>query len=1060
MSPRHHHTARSFVCGVLCAWAAVTAPSAALGQTSGTWISTSGGSWGTQANWASSIIADGTGATANFSTLDITGVQTITLDSPRTSGTLLFGDTTGTNGGWTLTSGTLRLATVSGTPTIDVANLGSQVVTISSVITGTQGLNKTGAGTLTLSASNSYSGVTTLNSGIVRVTHGSALGSGAVSSNGTGRIDLANSITVSNNFTSGGSSNPVMWSVSGSNTWAGNIAINNTRVGAAANTVLVLGGTISGVNWINRSDDTGVVVVTGTANTYTGATQAASGVLSVNSIGNWGAGPTALGAQTTLANGQIQIGIQTVRGALLYTGTGETTNRQINLIGTTGGAVIDQSGSGLLKFSADFVAGGAGSKTLTLQGSTAGVGEIAGSIIDNSATNKTSVTKAGTGTWILSGSNTYTGTTTLAGGVIALGNANALPSSGTVTFTGGSLQYSSSNTADIAARIVSSTSAIAIDTNGQNVTWAGNLASTNTGGLTKRGAGSLTLSGSSTLTGPITIAGGSLVLTNVNALNPSGAFAYTIDSGTLVSAANATGSLAGFGFGSVSIGPGGATIRSDLRADNFTVISGTSPTASLTYGTSSGTVSGVIMVIGGTNTYAGGTKIESGIDMVVDNNSAFGTGTLDLAGARIRSRSGPPRTLANAVTISANTQFFGLANEPNLTFTGATLLSGGSRTLQVDSVITSGTSAGQPGVIFSSAIGDGGNGYGITKTGAGVLALGGANTYTGATTVNAGTLQLRHQAALQFSTLSLSGTGGVVFDSVVAGNAFTFGGLSSSNSAATLALRNSAAAAIGLTIGGNNASTIYAGTLTGLGSLVKTGTGKVTLSGNNSYAGTTTVSNGVLAVNGNQSSALGAFSVAAGATLMGSGTIGGATTVQGLHSPGNSPGIQTFVGDLTYSGGSSSVLWELTANTISNSPLAFDQIIVGGNLDFASLTTLSLAFNSAGSTVSWSDAFWDTARTWTIYSVTGTTTNFGNLTLAGSPGSWLDAQSTPQSLASARPDASFSIVQDGNNVNLVYAIVPEPAAVALAGIGIVVAIGAAARKRRLASIVARAQIRS
>jgi autotransporter-associated beta strand protein len=283
------------------------------------------------------------------------------------------------------------------------------------------------------------------------------------------------------------------------------------------------------------------------------------------------------------------------------------------------------------------------------------------------------------------------------------------------------------------------------------------------------------------------------------------------------------------------------------------------------------------------------------------------------------------------------------------------------------------------------------------------------------------------------------------------------GGLSSANSAATLALQNSAAAAIGLTIGANNASTTYAGTLTGLGSLVKTGTGTVTLSGNNSYAGTTTVSNGILAVNGNQSSALGAFSVAAGATLMGSGTIGGATTIQGLHSPGNSPGIQTFAGDLTYSGGSSAVLWELAANTISNSPLAFDQIVVGGNLDFAGLTTLSLSFNSAGSTVNWSDTFWDTGRTWAIYSVTGTTTNFGNLTLVGTSGSWLDTQSTPQSLASVRPDASFSVVQNGNNVNIVYAIVPEPAAVALAGVGIVVAISAAARKRSLASKIAPAR---
>ena len=203
---------------------------------------------------------------------------------------------------------------------------------------------------------------------------------------------------------------------------------------------------------------------------------------------------------------------------------------------------------------------------------------------------------------------------------------------------------------------------------------------------------------------------------------------------------------------------------------------------------------------------------------------------------------------------------------------------------------------------------------------------------------------------------------------------------------------------------------------------------------------------GTLIVNGDQSAATGAVSVAAVATLMGSGTIGGATTISGLHSPGTSPGVQTFSSDLTYTGGSSTVLWELAANTVSNSPVSFDQIVVGGDLDFTAATTLSLAFNSAGSTVNWSDSFWDVDRTWTLYSVTGTTTNFGNLVLTGSPGSWLDTQSTPQSLSTARPSASFAIVQDGSNVNVVYAVVPEPAAMVLAAIGIAAA--AWARRHR------------
>ena len=157
----------------------------------------------------------------------------------------------------------------------------------------------------------------------------------------------------------------------------------------------------------------GTVALSG-ANTYTGATAIQDGILSVNSIKSVSVGASALGATTTVANGTITLGATTTTGTLVYTGSGDTTDRVINLAGTTGGGTIDQSGTGLLKFTSNLTATGGGSKTLTLQGSTAGTGEIAGAIVDNSGTNKTSLSKSGTGTWNLSGNNTYTGTTTVA----------------------------------------------------------------------------------------------------------------------------------------------------------------------------------------------------------------------------------------------------------------------------------------------------------------------------------------------------------------------------------------------------------------------------------------------------------------------------------------------------------------------------------------------------------------------------------------------------------------------------------------------------------------------
>ncbi len=74
----------------------------------------------------------------------------------------------------------------------------------------------------------------------------------------------------------------------------------------------------------------------------------------------------------------------------------------------------------------------------------------------------------------------------------------------------------------------------------------------------------------------------------------------------------------------------------------------------------------------------------------------------------------------------------------------------------------------------------------------------------------------------------------------------------------------------------------------------------LSLSGNNTYSGATTVSAGKLVINGNQSAATGVVTVAAGAALGGSGTVGGATTIAGSHTPGNSPGVQTFASDLAH----------------------------------------------------------------------------------------------------------------------------------------------------------------
>ena len=83
-----------------------------------------------------------------------------------------------------------------------------------------------------------------------------------------------------------------------------------------------------------------------------------------------------------------------------------------------------------------------------------------------------------------------------------------------ITFGGGTLQFTAGNTPDCSGSIANSTSAIAIDTNSQSVTFAGNLSGSNSGGLTKIAAGALTLSATgANYTGPTVVSGGTLAVT-------------------------------------------------------------------------------------------------------------------------------------------------------------------------------------------------------------------------------------------------------------------------------------------------------------------------------------------------------------------------------------------------------------------------------------------------------------------------------------------------------------------------------------------------------------------
>ena len=163
-----------------------------------------------------------------------------------------------------------------------------------------------------------------------------------------------------------------------------------------------------------------------TNNTYAGQTWIRAGTLAVNSIKSVNGGASGLGAPTTAASGTIRIGSNTTSAVLSYFGTGDTSDRVIDLAATTGGATLDHAGTGLLKFTSDLTASVAGNKQLSLTGASNNVGEISGAIVDNSASSTNSVYKDGFGVWTLSGNSTFKGGVTVNAGILKITKSGSL----------------------------------------------------------------------------------------------------------------------------------------------------------------------------------------------------------------------------------------------------------------------------------------------------------------------------------------------------------------------------------------------------------------------------------------------------------------------------------------------------------------------------------------------------------------------------------------------------------------------------------------------------------
>jgi fibronectin-binding autotransporter adhesin len=436
-----------------------------------------------------------------------------------------------------------------------------------------------------------------------------------------------------------------------------------------------------------------------------------------------------------------------------------------------------------------------------------------------------------------------------------------------------------------------------------------------------------------------------------------------------------------------------------------------------------------ILILSAANTNTGATDIQAG-KLYLSSAGRLGSGDVTIdSGANLDFAAGnstTPNVVAN--NISGDGEIFQSVANTDTRFTGDVTNTGGltinNGTLRIGNGGTTGSYTGNATVASGAALAfarsnaytHGGtiSGLGnVSKTNDGVATLTGDNSYSGETALFAGVLVADHINAL--------GTGDIIFNAAGGGGTLRYTANSSATDWATRIVTSNAA--IRLDTSGNDVNLAGAIDSTNTAGLTKLGAGVLTLGGANEYTGTTTVSAGTLLINGSTASGS-TVTVGASGTLSGSGTVGGDTTISGTHSPGTSPGLQTFESGLTYNTGSTFV-WELTGNTDAGRGTDFDGVDVGGTLTIQTGVNTELVFNGTGSSVDWNDSFWDTDQSWLVFD------NAGVPSIAGLPTISLSEDSGSNSLGDIRAQASFSWDVQGNDVLLNYNVIPEPSTWAL-----------------------------
>lgn len=613
-SPRRRRFAVTAGATILTALTTLLGSVASAG-TLATWSTTAAtGTWNSSGNWVGSVAPTTTGTWSlvfggTAQPLTTNNVGTVTVDSIAFTNDNTTGKTavfTISGSSIVLSSGTITTTqaaspfsnidgdtiasamTLSGITTVTTGS--SHSLSLTGIMSGTGGLTLGGGGggstIVYFGGANTYSGGTTVTGGLVQTGartptattfNNSAFGSGGVTISGSGGLLVRNSSTVTNNIT-----------VSGTGMTGNAIALSSGTTGQTATVsgnVTLAGNASFGAASSASGDTTSKLVLSGTVDlgSYTAtfrpslATGAAVG-LSIDVTGSVvGTGSVLLNAPTSTARLLLSGSNSYTGGTTINSGTLIVNNA--SALGNTAPLTVNTNGLDLNGYTAT-VGTLSGSSTGVVRSAIAGNARLvtngatdstyAGSILDGSGT--VGLTKLGAGTLSLTGSSGYTGSTLVNGGVVSLGNVNAIGSSGDVGFGGGTLRFTASNTVDYSSRIKSSGSAIRLDTNGQNVSFAAGIANTNVGGLSKAGAGTLTLSGNNVYTGATSVDAGVLTLSGTIASS-----ATTVQAGATLNGTGFLGSsLSVLASGTLTPGTGGVgRIQSSslaLAANSSTIL--------------------------------------------------------------------------------------------------------------------------------------------------------------------------------------------------------------------------------------------------------------------------------------------------------------------------------------------------------------------------------------------------------------------------------------------------------------------------------------------------------